>query len=72
MKSRYDFGTDDQYYEYLVHYYTGCITTGMHSSPALLEACTSDELLGETYPDRAAEISVRYAKAIVERIKKGV
>lgn len=25
MKSRYDFGSDDQYYEYLVHYYTGQI-----------------------------------------------
>lgn len=23
MKSRYDFGDDDQYYEYLVHYYVG-------------------------------------------------
>ncbi len=63
MKSRYEFGDDDQYYEYLVHYYVGQITTGMHSNPDLLQAVTS-------CPGQTSAVAIRYAKAIVEQLKK--
>ncbi len=58
MKSRYEFGTDEQYYEYLVHYYVG---QAMSGAMAIVRP------YGEAEEPPISVID--YAKAIVKCLK---
>lgn len=71
MKSRYDFGTDDQYYEYLVHYYAGQVASATYGNAKLIEELSS-VLPKMDADDIMAAYIHGMALAIVERIKKGV
>lgn len=65
MKSRYDFGTDEQYVEYLRHYYAGQALNGLITNPNI----NRPSIYNEKECSEFSRVCVQYSESLIKQLK---